>query len=93
MALDHDFLQKLICPRTRQPLLLVGEAELGTWNTAIAAGAVRTRGGEPVDTPLTAALAPAGAGFCYRIDGDIPILLADEALERTAGDGPDAATP
>jgi uncharacterized protein YbaR (Trm112 family) len=82
MPIDPDFLSKLICPRTRKPLQPLSEAELGQWNHAIAAGGVRTRAGNPVREALSAALAPAGEAFCYRVDDDIPILLVDEALER-----------
>ena len=90
MAIDPEFLEKLICPRTRKPLRLLSAAELAQWNAAIAAALVRTRAGQAVQQPLDAALAPAGEAFCYRIDDDIPILLTDEALERTTARTPGA---
>jgi uncharacterized protein YbaR (Trm112 family) len=84
--IDPEFLRMLVCPASRQPLREASAAELAAVNRAIAAGGVRTRGGNPVSAPLAAGLVPADGAFVYPIQDGIPILLSAEAvpLARTA---------
>ena len=78
--MDPDFLALLVCPTTRQPLRSATEAEVVAVNRAIEAGVARTRGGEPVEEPVAAALATADGAWLYPVQNGIPILLAPAAI-------------
>ena len=80
MAIEPDFLRKLRCPRTHKPLRPLEAAERDALNASIGKGGVTTTGGRAVEAPLDDGLVPEGERFVYPVDGDIPILLVDEAI-------------
>ena len=82
--IDPAFLAMLVCPASRQPLREATAAELAAVNRGIAAGAIQTRGGTAVATPLAGGLVPAPGGVIYPIVDGIPILLSAEAIALTA---------
>lgn len=78
--MDRKLLDLLVCPSTRQPLLLLDGRSLQALNGAIAnAGVVRGDGGAQTE-PLREALVTRDRKLVYRIDDGIPVLLADEAI-------------
>jgi len=78
--IDQTLLDILVCPETKQPLR-VAEAELlQSLNTAIEAGSVTNRGGEPVKAVLTEALVREDNQVLYPVRDDIPIMLIDESI-------------
>lgn len=85
--MDRKLLDILCCPTSKQPLALLGGAELEAMNRAIAAGGVTRADGSPQSEPLDAGLITRDRRTAYRIDDGIPVLLADEALATDAIDG------
>jgi uncharacterized protein YbaR (Trm112 family) len=79
--MDRKLLDILCCPQTKQPLALVGTAELDALNHAIAGGAIKRGDGGVLDAPIRQALITRDHKTIYRIDDGIPVLLADEAIE------------
>jgi uncharacterized protein YbaR (Trm112 family) len=80
-VLDNEVLALLRCPETRM-LLARGEAELvARFNREIAAGRLRNRRGIALVNPIDALLVREDGRLAYPVIDDIPILLADEAVE------------
>ena len=78
--IDKRLLDILCCPATRAPLRMVSSAELDALNAAISNGSVRSEGGSAIAMPAAAALVTRDARTIYRIEDDIPVMLADEAI-------------
>ena len=78
--MDRKLLDILCCPQTRQPLALIGSAELEALNRAIAGGPVKRADGGVLDGPVKQALITRDHKTIYRVDDGIPVLLADEAI-------------
>lgn len=86
-AMDKRLLDILCCPATKQSLRALTRAELDALNHAIAGGGARTAAQAVVDTALAAGLITADGKRVYRIDDDIPVMLADEAIVVTQLEG------
>jgi uncharacterized protein YbaR (Trm112 family) len=78
--IDRRLLDILCDPVTKSPVRYVSGGELEALNRAISAGALRTEGGSPLTAPATAALITRDGRSIYRIEDDIPVMLADEAI-------------
>ena len=78
--IQQELLDLLQCPETKTPLQLADESLVARINKAIAAGAIRNRAGETVETPLSDGLLPEGGNLLYPIVDDLPIMLVDEAI-------------
>ena len=78
--IDHELLDILVCPETKQPLHLAEDALLGRVNSAIAAGRLRNRGGQVVERELEQGLVREDGQVLYPVWDDIPVMLLDEAL-------------
>jgi uncharacterized protein YbaR (Trm112 family) len=85
--IDRRLLDILCCPVTKAPLRLASAAELEALNRAIAEGTVRTEAGAAPSGPAGGALVTRDGRTIYRIEDDIPVMLADEAIPtaRIAG--------
>lgn len=77
---DKKLLDILCCPETKQDLELIEEGTVKKINEAIAAGAVKNRGGEKVSEKIDAGLLREDKKYLYPIREDIPIMLIDEAI-------------
>lgn len=87
--IDKRLLDILCCPVTRTPVRLLSAAELDALNRAIAAGAVRNEAGASIEAPVAAGLVTRDGRTIYRMDDDIPVMLADEAIAAAqVGDFP-----
>ena len=82
--IDPVFLAMLVCPTSRQPLRGATAPEIEQANAAIAQGSVRNRGGSPVSTSLSDALATPDGAWVYPVQQGIPILLSGEAIPVSA---------
>ena len=80
MPIAQDLLDILCCPTTKVPVVMLPEDKLGILNAAIAKGEVKKADGNVVETPLKEGLITEDRKTIYRIDDDIPIMLADEAI-------------
>jgi len=78
--MDKRLLDILCCPVTKVPLRLLAANELSALNTAISSGSVLNSAGTHVDATLPAALMTCDGRTIYRIEDDIPVMLADEAI-------------
>ena len=81
MALSKDLLDILCCPETKEPVTLIDKAMLKKVNTAIQAGKVLKRNGEPVHSLLDDGLLRQDGKYLYPIREEIPIMLIEEAID------------
>jgi len=78
--MDKRLLDILCCPATKVPVRPLVRNELDALNKAIAGGAVRTAAAGAVSSPLQAGLITSDGKLIYRIEDDIPVMLAEEAI-------------
>ena len=78
--MDRRLLDILCCPVTKSPVRLLSSGELEALNRAIAEGAVRTESGIALKSSAMAGLITRDGRTIYRIEDDIPVMLADEAI-------------
>ena len=81
--MDKHLLDILCCPVTRTPLRMLDRRQLDALNKAIDAGTVDTVAGQRLDRPLEAGLVSVDNKVIYRIEDDIPVLLAEEGIGTT----------
>ena len=81
--MDKRLLDILCCPVTKSPVKPLSRAQLDALNRAIGGGSVRTVGNVAVLAPLQAGLITADGKVIYRIEDDIPVMLADESIGTT----------
>jgi uncharacterized protein len=81
--MDKRLLDILCCPVSKAPVALLSRGQLDALNTSIRQGSVQTVAGAAVGTPLAAGLLTADGKVIYRIEDDIPVMLADEAIGTT----------
>lgn len=81
--MDKRLLDSLCCPVSKAPLALLSRSQLDALNASIRNGSVQTVSGDPVGTPLAAGLLTTDGNVIYRIEDDIPVMLADEAIGTT----------
>jgi uncharacterized protein YbaR (Trm112 family) len=77
---DPELLEILVCPDDKTPVTLADAATLEALNARIAAGEVKTRGGQPVTDAVAEGLVRADGKYLYPVRDDIPVMLIDEAL-------------
>ncbi|MHB8900042.1 MAG: Trm112 family protein [Thermoguttaceae bacterium] len=75
-----ELLELLQCPETKRPLRPADESVVARINQGIAAGTIRNRVEETVDTPLSGGLVSEGGSVLYPIIDDVPVMLAEEAI-------------
>ena len=78
--MDKRLLDILCCPTTRQPLRLLTRSELDRLNQATAAGALSHADGSIWKDVIPAALITRDGSLIYRIEDDIPVMLADLSI-------------
>jgi uncharacterized protein YbaR (Trm112 family) len=81
--MDKRLLDILCCPVTKSPLRFLVESELDALNRAILADGVLARNGTRVATAIASGLITRDGLSIYRLDDDIPVMLADEAIATT----------
>jgi uncharacterized protein YbaR (Trm112 family) len=86
-AMDKRLLDILCCPATKVPVRLLARNELDVLNTAITAGGVQTTASVAVSAPVLAGLITSDGKLIYRIEDEIPLMLADEAIATTRIEG------
>ena len=78
--MDKRLLDILCDPVTKTPVRMLRRDELDALNRAIAAGQLDTVAGRKVSTPLAAGLVTTDRKVVYRIEDDIPVMLAEEGI-------------
>jgi uncharacterized protein YbaR (Trm112 family) len=81
--MDKRLLDILCCPVTKSPVKPLTRAQLDVLNRAIGNGGVRTISNIAVSVPLQAGLITTDGRVIYRIEDDIPVMLADESIGTT----------
>ena len=81
--MDKRLLDILCCPISKSPVKPLTKTQLEAVNAAIRQGAVQTTTGSSVAATLQAGLLTADGKVIYRIEDDIPVMLADEAIGTT----------
>jgi uncharacterized protein YbaR (Trm112 family) len=79
-VIDHNLLDILVCPETKQPLRVADESVLEAVNASIVAGSMSNRGGEVVTVAVTEGLIREDGDVLYPVRDDIPIMLIDESI-------------
>jgi uncharacterized protein YbaR (Trm112 family) len=90
-ALDHDLLQRVVCPETRQKLAEGGAELLAELNRRIAAKSLANRGGKTVERPFDAVLVRADGQYAYPVREGIFFLFLDEAVPLAGVSGASAS--
>jgi uncharacterized protein YbaR (Trm112 family) len=78
--MDKRLLDILCDPVTKTPVRPLRRDELDVLNRAIASGSVDTVAGQKVASPLDAGLITTDRKVVYRIEDDIPVMLAEEGI-------------
>ncbi len=78
--MDKRLLDILCCPATKVPVRPLAKTELDALNRSIATGSVQTVDHIAVGNPLQAGLITTDGKLIYRIEDDIPVMLANEAI-------------
>lgn len=89
--MDKRLLDILCCPTTRQPLRLLTRTELDRLNQAAAAGALSHADSSTWKDAISAALITRDGSLIYRIEDDIPVMLADLSIATATVPGLAAA--
>jgi uncharacterized protein YbaR (Trm112 family) len=71
----------LRCPQDRSRLTRAGDELVARVNRAIAAGTLANRAGKRLEKPIDGGLVREAGDWLYPIVDDIPLMLADEAIE------------
>jgi len=79
-AIDHDLLQRVVCPETREKLHEGSAALVAELNRRIAAQTLLNRAGRAVQRPLDAVLVRADKKVGYPVRDKIMMLFLDEAI-------------
>jgi uncharacterized protein YbaR (Trm112 family) len=80
VPITEELLAILCCPVTKVPVRMLGEKELAQVNEQITKGAVKSVDGSKVDKQLSEGLITTDKKTIYRIDEDIPVMLADVGI-------------
>lgn len=81
--MDKRLLDILCCPVTKVPVRPLVRNELDALNKAIATGGVRTTASASVESALQGGVITSDGKLIYRVEEDIPVMLADEAIATT----------
>jgi uncharacterized protein YbaR (Trm112 family) len=79
-GMDKRLLDILCDPVTKTPVRPLRRDELDALNRAIAAGNLDTVAGQKVAAPLSSGLITTDRKVVYRIEDDIPVMLAEEGI-------------
>jgi uncharacterized protein YbaR (Trm112 family) len=80
MMLTSEVVRILCCPDDRSPLLVADVDLMNQANSAIRAGKLVNRAGNPIKQPLEGGLVRADGAVLYPIVDGIPVLLRDDGI-------------
>jgi uncharacterized protein YbaR (Trm112 family) len=87
LPIQNDLLEILCDPITKTPVQLLTAEQVTTINNAINTGKVDNVEGKTVEEPLQEGLITTDGKTIYRIDNDIPIMLAEQGIAASQIDG------
>lgn len=77
---DKELLDIIVCPETKQALVLAEPELLEKINLLIEKGELRNRSKQRVSEKIDGGLIRADRKYLYPVRDDIPILLIDESI-------------
>lgn len=77
---DTELLSILVCPENKTPVTVVEQDVVDRINAAIAAGELKNRAGDVVDSAIDSGLLREDGAYLYIVREDIPVMLIDEAI-------------
>jgi uncharacterized protein YbaR (Trm112 family) len=78
--MDRKLIDILCCPVSKAAVHPLDNDRLAKLNRAIEAGSVKYVNHDPVNDPLDEALITEGDKVIYRVDDNIPVMLADRGI-------------
>lgn len=81
MAINEELIKILCCPVTKQPVELLPNDKLVRLNELIKEGKIKDNEGNTVDLETEGALITKDGKTIYRIDDDIPVMLALSGID------------
>jgi uncharacterized protein YbaR (Trm112 family) len=87
VPIQNDLLEILCDPITKTPVQLLTPEQITTINNAISGKRVNNVEGKSVEEPLQEGLITTDGKTIYRIDNDIPIMLAEQGIPADQVDG------
>lgn len=84
MPISHHLLAILRCPISHALLKPLEPNQLACLNDAIGRGEIHHDDGVQIKNPLTAGLITLTGTWIYRIDDEIPVMLAEQAIPAPA---------
>jgi uncharacterized protein YbaR (Trm112 family) len=78
--MDRKLIDILCCPVTKTAVRQLDDDRLAKLNAAIATGGVEYVNHDPVSDPLQEALITEDGKVIYRVDANIPVMLADQGI-------------
>ena len=78
--IDQELLKILVCPETKQDVVIASYDLIALLNQAIASGSLMNRAGKKVSEAMDGGLIRKDGQYLYPIRDDIPIMLIDEAI-------------
>ena len=80
MTIDRKLLEILVCPITKQPVSVLGQARLDQVNQLIEQGKLHTLAGAKIVKPMKQALITQNGNTLYPVDDMIPVMLEDQSI-------------
>lgn len=81
MSIDESLLKILVCPENKSVLRLAGQDLIERLNQRISNGTLKNRSGQAIRELLDGGLVREDNKILYPIQGRIPVMLTDEAIE------------
>lgn len=85
--MDKRLLDILCCPITHQPLRMLSRSELELLNRAVGTGELVHEDGSVCNDRATAALMTCDGRRIYRVEEDIPVMLAELSIASADVEG------
>ena len=83
MAISDEMVKILCCPVTKQPVRLIDKSQLAKLNEKITQGSIKDKDGAAVRDSVEDALITEDGKTIYRIDDDIPVMLAVAGIDSS----------
>ncbi len=80
-TVSPELVEILVCPETKQPVVLATAEQLERVNAGIRDGSLRNRGGAQPEHEIAEALVREDGKVLYRVDDGIPVMLIEESIE------------
>lgn len=87
MPISEELLKILCCPLTKKPVNMLSADKLELLNSQIADGKISDKEGNILKESLTEGIITEDSQTIYRIDDNIPVMLAETGIATDQIDG------